>query len=71
MRLIPSSLALFTSISILIASPCLARRTWNDTGRGTIAFEESWATPEIMGPLSAVWVLTFYCYESRFNFPES
>ncbi|KAF5343166.1 hypothetical protein D9758_017050 [Tetrapyrgos nigripes] len=55
MRLIPSSLALLISISLLIASPCLARRTWNDTGRGTIAFEESWATPEIMGPLSAVY----------------
>ncbi|KAF5362753.1 hypothetical protein D9758_011688 [Tetrapyrgos nigripes] len=50
MRLVPSSLALLTSIS-LITTPCLARRKWNDTGRGTIAFEESWGTPEIVGPL--------------------
>ncbi|KAF5318317.1 hypothetical protein D9758_018679 [Tetrapyrgos nigripes] len=54
MRLVPSSLTLLASISPLIPTPCLARRKWNDTGRGTIAFEENWGVPEIMGPLAGV-----------------
>ncbi|THU93386.1 hypothetical protein K435DRAFT_192334 [Dendrothele bispora CBS 962.96] len=36
-----------------IAFSCAARRVWNDTGVGTIVFEEAWTIPEITaGPVA-------------------
>jgi len=41
----------FMSLSLLVIavlSPCVLARKWNDTGKGTIIFEEAWTVPELI-----------------------
>ncbi|KAI0672544.1 amidohydrolase 2 [Trametes maxima] len=41
--------ALLLFSALLAATTAGARRVWNDTGRGSIVFEEAWTIPEFIG----------------------
>ena len=53
------------ALVVVTTVPGADSRRWNDTGTGTIVFEEAWTIPALIGQNAYAEPYTVYCFYSK------